>query len=205
MPVTGAGQVEDGDPAVTQYRHADLDVRTETGREFRHGRILPRRPRSLSGDAARGIALNQIEETPTTESNTLSSSSTAYGCTPPTGNRGSSTSAPLVTPRRARLARRTRYGSLRPHRHRRRPGHRRRHRPLPHHHRADDPWRDDLSPEWTRFPIACLHHAKTTGLWTLYWRDRHLKFHRYQALAPSPHVQGLLDYLDEQADPISWG
>ncbi|MEV0360265.1 DUF3024 domain-containing protein [Nocardia sp. NPDC050697] len=67
------------------------------------------------------------------------------------------------------------------------------------------PWRDDLGPEWTRFPIAHLCHTKATRLWTLYWRDRHLKFHRYQHLAPSPHVQDLLDYLDQRADPIFWG
>ncbi|MFI6573973.1 DUF3024 domain-containing protein [Nocardia fluminea] len=39
----------------------------------------------------------------------------------------------------------------------------------------------------------------------MYWRDRHLKFHRYQFLEPSPHVQNLLDYLDQRADPIFWG
>ncbi len=63
----------------------------------------------------------------------------------------------------------------------------------------------DLGPEWTRFPIARLHHTKTTGLWTLYWRDRNLKFHRYQPLDPSPRVQEMLDYLDKHADPIFWG
>ena len=67
------------------------------------------------------------------------------------------------------------------------------------------PWRDDLGPEWTRFPVARLHHTKTTGLWTLYWRDRNLKFHRYQPLDPSPRVQDLLNYLDQHADPIFWG
>ena len=69
---------------------------------------------------------------------------------------------------------------------------------------ADHPG-DDLGPEWTRFPIARLHHTKTTGLWTLYWRDRNLKFHHYQPLDPSPRVQDLLDYLDKHADPIFWG
>jgi hypothetical protein len=56
-----------------------------------------------------------------------------------------------------------------------------------------------------RFPIARLHYTKTTGLWTLYWRDRNLKYHRYHPLDPSPQVQHLLDYLDERADPIFWG
>jgi hypothetical protein len=47
-----------------------------------------------------------------------------------------------------------------------------------------------------------LHYTKTTGLWTLYWRDRNLKYHRYDPLDPSPQVQDLLDYLDDRADPI---
>jgi hypothetical protein len=47
-----------------------------------------------------------------------------------------------------------------------------------------------------------LHYTKTTRLWTLYWRDRNLKYHRYDPLDPSPQVQDLLDYLDDRADPI---
>ncbi|HEY2501166.1 MAG TPA: DUF3024 domain-containing protein [Mycobacterium sp.] len=39
----------------------------------------------------------------------------------------------------------------------------------------------------------------------MYWRDQHLKYHRYQPLDPSPRVQDLLDYLDSRADPIFWG
>ena len=67
------------------------------------------------------------------------------------------------------------------------------------------PWRDDLGPDWTRFPIARLHYTRNTGLWTLYWRDQNLNYHRYQPLGPSPRIQHLLDYLDSQADPIFWG
>ncbi len=51
------------------------------------------------------------------------------------------------------------------------------------------PWRDDFGPDWTRFPIARLHYTKSSGLWTLYWRDRNLKYHRYDPLDPSPRVQ----------------
>lgn len=47
--------------------------------------------------------------------------------------------------------------------------------------------------------------TKTTGLWTLYWRDRNLKYHRYKPLEPSSRIQDLLDYLDSRADPIFWG
>ena len=67
------------------------------------------------------------------------------------------------------------------------------------------PWREDFGPDWTRFPIARLHYTKTTRLWTLYWRDRNLKYHRYHPLDPSPRIQDLLDYLDHRADPIFWG
>ena len=68
------------------------------------------------------------------------------------------------------------------------------------------PWHpDDQSGEWTRFPIARLHYTKKTGLWTLYWRDRNLKFHRYQYLEPSPRIQDLLDHIDTSGDPIFWG
>ena len=63
------------------------------------------------------------------------------------------------------------------------------------------PWREDSGPDWTRFPIARL----TTGLWTLYWPDHNLKYHRDRPLDPSPRIQDLLDYLDSRADPIFWG
>jgi hypothetical protein len=56
-----------------------------------------------------------------------------------------------------------------------------------------------------RFPIARLHYTRTTGLWTLYWRDHNLKYHRYQPLDPSPRIQDLVDYLDSRACPIFWG
>lgn len=46
------------------------------------------------------------------------------------------------------------------------------------------PWRADVGPEWTRFPIARLRYTKTTGAWSLYWRDRHLRFHVYDRVQP---------------------
>ena len=30
--------------------------------------------------------------------------------------------------------------------------------------------------EWTRFPIARLRYIKANKTWTLYWRDRNLRF-----------------------------
>ena len=67
------------------------------------------------------------------------------------------------------------------------------------------PWRPEYGPEWTTSPVARLRWSVSRRDWTLYWRDRNLKYHRYQPLAPSPRIQDLLDYLDERADPIFWG
>ena len=47
------------------------------------------------------------------------------------------------------------------------------------------PWREDVGPQWTRFPIARRRHTKTTGLWEIYWRDRNLRFHRYDRAEPT--------------------
>jgi hypothetical protein len=59
--------------------------------------------------------------------------------------------------------------------------------------------------EHTRFPIARLRYTARTGLWSIYWRDRNLKFHEYGRKRPSMNVQGLLDYIADSGDPIFWG
>lgn len=64
------------------------------------------------------------------------------------------------------------------------------------------PW--DGRGEHTRFPIARLRYTAATGLWSLYWRDRNLKFHEHDGKLPTKNVQVLLDYLDSPADPIFW-
>lgn len=67
------------------------------------------------------------------------------------------------------------------------------------------PWREEYGPEWSRLPIARLRYAKSRREWSLYWRDRHSKFHRYAEVGPTASVQSLLDEL--RADPIAifWG
>jgi hypothetical protein len=37
------------------------------------------------------------------------------------------------------------------------------------------PWRGDVGPEWTSFPIARLRYTVADNSWTLYWRDRNLR------------------------------
>ena len=53
------------------------------------------------------------------------------------------------------------------------------------------PWREDATQEWSSFPIARLRYAKAAHTWSLYWRDRNLRFHVYDRLPPSRHVDDL--------------
>ena len=67
------------------------------------------------------------------------------------------------------------------------------------------PWRPEAGPEWTRFPIARLRYTRASGRWSLFWRDRHLRFHAYDRLAPSAHVDDLLREIDADPTAIFWG
>ena len=67
------------------------------------------------------------------------------------------------------------------------------------------PWHEDYGPEWTRLPVARLRYVKARREWSLYWRDRHSKFHAYDQAPPTPSIQDLLEEV--KADPVSifWG
>ncbi|AFM17707.1 Protein of unknown function (DUF3024) [Mycolicibacterium chubuense NBB4] len=67
------------------------------------------------------------------------------------------------------------------------------------------PWREDLGPDWTNFPIARLRYTTATKTWTLYWRDRNQRFHRYYLLKPSSHIQDLLTEIHNDPTGIFWG
>ena len=67
------------------------------------------------------------------------------------------------------------------------------------------PWRADFGPEWTRFPIARLRYTQATRLWSLYWRDRNLKFHKYDRLPPSASIEALLAEVERDPTAIFWG
>ncbi len=64
-------------------------------------------------------------------------------------------------------------------------------------------WRG--GPEWIDFPIARLRHNATTGQWMIYWRDCHLKFHKYDRKRATKNLQSLLDYIGSHQDPIFFG
>jgi len=67
------------------------------------------------------------------------------------------------------------------------------------------PWRPEYGSEWTRFPIARFRYNATTKLWTLYSRDRNLRFHVYDRVAPNRSVDVLLAELDRDPTRIFWG
>jgi hypothetical protein len=67
------------------------------------------------------------------------------------------------------------------------------------------PWRADFGPEWTRFPIARFRYVQARREWELFWRDRNLRWHRFEDLPPSRSVQDLIDEVDSLRNPIFWG
>jgi len=66
-------------------------------------------------------------------------------------------------------------------------------------------WQAEVGSEWTRFPIARLRYTNATRLWSLYWRDRNLKFHAYDRVAASASVEELLAEIDRDPTAIFWG
>jgi Protein of unknown function (DUF3024) len=67
------------------------------------------------------------------------------------------------------------------------------------------PWREDFGLEWTSLPIARLRYSAAEKSWTLYWRDRNLRFHLYDPLTPSRSVDDLLAEIDRDPTGIIWG
>lgn len=54
-------------------------------------------------------------------------------------------------------------------------------------------------------PVARLRYTKSTGLWSLYWRDQHAAFHEYLQAAPSTSIAELLDEVDRDPTALFWG
>ena len=67
------------------------------------------------------------------------------------------------------------------------------------------PWHPGMGEEWTRFPIARLRFTKTQRLWSLFWRDRNLRFHAYDLVPATPRVDELLAEIDRDPTAIFWG
>jgi hypothetical protein len=83
-------------------------------------------------------------------------------------------------------------------------------RTTPHHCRTTRPLarglrREDFGPEWTSFPIARLRYTAGDRSWTLYWRDRNIRFHLYDLLPPSNRIDDLLTEINRDPTCIFWG
>jgi hypothetical protein len=57
------------------------------------------------------------------------------------------------------------------------------------------PWRPEFGPEWTSNPVARLRWSVSRRNWTLFWRDRNQRWHRYEYTAPTTKIAGLLRRL----------
>jgi hypothetical protein len=66
------------------------------------------------------------------------------------------------------------------------------------------PW-DGVGSTWTRFPIARLRFTASRKEWSLYWRDRNLKFHEYDLVPASRHLADLLAEVDRDPTSIFFG
>lgn len=64
------------------------------------------------------------------------------------------------------------------------------------------PWRRGMHKEWTRFPIARLRCTKFSRLWSLYRRDRNLRFHDYDRVPAAMSVEDLLAEIDRDSTAI---
>ena len=61
-----------------------------------------------------------------------------------------------------------------------------------------------VGPEWTRSPVARLRYTRSRHEWSLYWPDRHSRFHLYDLAPATGDVEALLEEIDR--DPTSfWG
>ncbi|MBI1926534.1 DUF3024 domain-containing protein [Candidatus Poribacteria bacterium] len=58
---------------------------------------------------------------------------------------------------------------------------------------------------WLDIQVARFDYDAGTGLWSLRWRDRNVRWHPYPRIEPSKDFQRLLDEVE--ADPIGifWG
>jgi hypothetical protein len=68
------------------------------------------------------------------------------------------------------------------------------------------PWHpDDADREWARSPIARLRYTKSDRIWTIYWRDRNLRFRLYDRVPASVSIDDLLEEIDNDPTCIFWG
>jgi len=59
--------------------------------------------------------------------------------------------------------------------------------------------------EWTESSIARFRRQPSGKLWTLYWRDRHSRWHIFPPVKPSESLEDLLQAVDRDETGIFYG
>jgi hypothetical protein len=67
------------------------------------------------------------------------------------------------------------------------------------------PWPSDAVAAWSRIPIARMRYTRSTGLWSLYWRDGNLSFHEYAWVPATASVEDLLAEVERDPTALFWG
>ena len=67
------------------------------------------------------------------------------------------------------------------------------------------PWSPEYGPAWSRAPVARLRHLKARNVGLLDWSDRNSRWHRYDLIAPTPHVARLLAEIEKDPTSTFWG
>lgn len=67
------------------------------------------------------------------------------------------------------------------------------------------PWREEYGREWTALGIARLRYHARRREWTLFWRDRNSRWHRYDLIEPSSNIATLLTEIETDPTGIFWG
>lgn len=66
------------------------------------------------------------------------------------------------------------------------------------------PWADWMT-EWTRRPVARFRYTKSHNEWTLYCYRGSGKVERFPLAEPTPHIETLLEIVDDDPTGIFWG
>ena len=67
------------------------------------------------------------------------------------------------------------------------------------------PWRPEEDSEWTSYPVAQRRWNTSAATWTLYWRDRHTRWHPYPDTPATPDLNELLAEIERNKTGAFWG
>jgi hypothetical protein len=63
----------------------------------------------------------------------------------------------------------------------------------------------EVSTEWTRLPVAKFRYWSGRRCWSLYWSDSNTRWHTYELVDQTPHIDELIAEVEEDPTAIFWG